>query len=676
MADRLPTTDADALRRDLAARSPDAVRASLAEVLAAIAHPDWRVRREAALALGRLDHDAPVLDALLDAVTGDAVEARNAALEALRTLGPAAAARVLTRLSTTHGPHRRFLLEALLESPLPEGVPVLRALLDDDDPNVPPAAAEALGVTPGPAAAAALTAALSHRDPLVRLTALMAWEHRDDPMPWQAAVACVDEPACARTAVRAVSASDDPRAVDTLVGWLHHPRATVSSESLRQLAARVREGRGDVSSALRARAAALLPRLVAFAEGRRTLDRVAAIELLAVIGDARSIDALVVALVDVDPEVSTAAAAALSTWRVSDAAAWVERALSRGREARARVLPWVLRQAPPATLGALVGAMWKALADDPDHPEAMQFIARHGGPDDAARLTRWIFDTLGPGIVQLRGAWGTALIETLLLRHEDAVLPAMAEGFAANPLALVLTSVLAPSGILPEPARVAEALVSPASAMRLAAVEALCVIEPPWRDDALWSALFDDDVDVAERAVMVMAADHAADAWLRRAVSEGPVAMRAAAARWMCLRLAPDADAVRWLLARPDASVIETVLDVHGATLSAETLRALTAHPAGRAVTAALSALSLRDLASARSRAVALLAHPDASVRAGAVSVIDASQPEARAALAQAASRELDAAVRGWMELRLAGALSAGEGGELPSQELLRMFLP
>ena len=131
----------EARRHAIAALPGDAVAQHLDALLDLLRDDDWRVRREAALAIARTPAPERALDPLLDAVTGDDVEARNAALEAVRTLGRAATGAVLARLAAAHGPARRFVIEALVEGADARCVAPLRALLGDGDPNVPPAAA-------------------------------------------------------------------------------------------------------------------------------------------------------------------------------------------------------------------------------------------------------------------------------------------------------------------------------------------------------------------------------------------------------------------------------------------------------------------------------------------------------------------------------------------------------
>lgn len=92
---------------------------------------------------------------------------------------------VLSCLATSVGPARRFLVEALLEGADVRCVPTLRALLDDPDGNVPPAATEVLGVIEGPEALDALGDALERRDPVVRLAALIAFEARREVARWR-----------------------------------------------------------------------------------------------------------------------------------------------------------------------------------------------------------------------------------------------------------------------------------------------------------------------------------------------------------------------------------------------------------------------------------------------------------------------------------------------------------
>lgn len=170
-------------------------------LLGALGDGDWRVRREAALALARSPDRAAVIERLLDRVLEDDVSARNAALDALRSLRAVAAPPVLARLAGVAGPRRRFLVEALMEGITAATLPTVRALLDDPDPNLPPAAIEVVSALRDPAATPVLVDALAHRDPVVRIGALLALQARDESAPLEALLACVHDPLTVRAAL-------------------------------------------------------------------------------------------------------------------------------------------------------------------------------------------------------------------------------------------------------------------------------------------------------------------------------------------------------------------------------------------------------------------------------------------------------------------------------------------
>ncbi|MDO9020264.1 MAG: HEAT repeat domain-containing protein [Deltaproteobacteria bacterium] len=183
-------------------------------LLGALGDGDWRVRREAALALVRSPDRAAVIERLIDRVLGDDIAARNAALDALRTLRAAAAPPVLARLARVVGPRRRFLVEALMEGITAETLPAVRALLDDPDPNLPPAAIEVVSALRDPAATPVLVDALAHRDPVVRIGALLALQARGKSAPLEALLACVHDPLTVRPALAVLLRRPEREAFD------------------------------------------------------------------------------------------------------------------------------------------------------------------------------------------------------------------------------------------------------------------------------------------------------------------------------------------------------------------------------------------------------------------------------------------------------------------------------
>ena len=115
MKEGLRHPEAEERRRALAALSPGEVAHALTDLYALLDDPDWRVRREVALALARMRDPDPAIEPLVDAVVTGDVSRRNAAMEALRNIGSVAAPSVLGRLQRAPGGARRFLIEVLAD---------------------------------------------------------------------------------------------------------------------------------------------------------------------------------------------------------------------------------------------------------------------------------------------------------------------------------------------------------------------------------------------------------------------------------------------------------------------------------------------------------------------------------------------------------------------------------
>jgi HEAT repeat protein len=507
--------ESEARRHAIAALPGDAVEQHLDALLDLLRDGDWRVRREAALAIARTPAPERALDPLLDAVTGDDVEARNAALEAIRNLGHAATGAVLARLATTHGPARRFVIEALVEGADAGCVAPLRALLSDDDPNVPPAAAEVLGVIAGAEALAALGEAVVHRDAVVRLAALLAFEARRELAGWDAVVALVDDPVCAVYAVRALAAHGSAAALAHVVAALTHPRAAVTSTAVTlcgQLA-RARDARSPaLRRALRDRSDALASLVVRAEQGPLAL-RVAATAALGLAGAPEALDVLLHACGASDAELAVTAAEALASLDPALVPAALAKAQAIGGATVAAVMAWGLHHEGPVD-DATLNLAWASLDRHGAPATAWEFLARFGSDDDARMLAERL------GRRAAASGDGDGLLAVTIERLQaagraDAL--ALLQGFVAPSVGgVAVASALRRSGVAVDESVVEAALRSPEPDVRAAALRALPA-EHAALDLAAARAHFDDP-DEGVRAALL-------DAVSRRAV---PLATAAA----------------------------------------------------------------------------------------------------------------------------------------------------
>jgi len=209
--------DAEVRRQSIAALDPTAIDRERSSLLALLDDPDWRVRREVALAIARA-HDASALIApLVDSVERGDVARRNAAMEALRHIGPSVAPTLLARLNLVGPTARRFLVELLADVGDAGAVPSLEQLLSGDDANVAHAAAESLARIDAPSAQAALTRALDNPEAVVRLAVLQAFAARRRPLPWALLEPLTRDLICRRAALLAAAYTPEPEAFDAIL---------------------------------------------------------------------------------------------------------------------------------------------------------------------------------------------------------------------------------------------------------------------------------------------------------------------------------------------------------------------------------------------------------------------------------------------------------------------------
>jgi HEAT repeat protein len=345
-------------------------------LLDAMGDADWRVRREAALALARAVDRAPVVERLIDRAIGDDIEARNAALDALRTVGPAAAAQVFARLSATAGPRRRFLVEALLEGVTAQNLPAVRALLDDPDPNVPPAAIEVVSALRDPAAVPVLVEALGHRDAVVRIGALLALQSRAEAVPIEPLTACARDPLTVRVALSLLVGRAEPEALEVVLQCIDRGDRHVQTAAVRAFEARGRAG----DPALRARLIASWPRwcspVLALAADRREQLAIPAIWVLGHAASPAAAAAVLAALEHPHAEVRGAAEDALDVLVGHDPLVALAAAAEAGLAQRRATLRALAAVAEPVGSEALA-ALARLIDDAAVGVDALRALAAH-----------------------------------------------------------------------------------------------------------------------------------------------------------------------------------------------------------------------------------------------------------------------------------------------------------
>jgi HEAT repeat protein len=208
-------------------------------LLRALGDEDWRVRKEATLVAPILERREEVV-ATLAAALEDAVNIglRNAAVEALVTIGPDAVGAVIDTLTRLDADARKLAVEVLAGVADGRGTAALARALADEDANVRVAAAEALGnsaLAGEPSrelATQALVAALSTRDSFLKIAALDSLSRLEARLPWSVFKPYAADPLLRRYAIAAASGAREPEAVRALANAAGDASPTIAREAL------------------------------------------------------------------------------------------------------------------------------------------------------------------------------------------------------------------------------------------------------------------------------------------------------------------------------------------------------------------------------------------------------------------------------------------------------------
>jgi HEAT repeat protein len=208
-------------------------------LLRALGDEDWRVRKEATLVAPILERREEVV-ASLAAALEDAVNIglRNAAVEALVTIGPDAVGAVIDALTRLDVDARKLAVEVLGGVADGRGTAALARALADEDANVRVAAAEALGnsaLAGEPSrelATQALVASLSTHDAFLKIAALDSLSRLEARLPWSVFKPYSTDPLLRRYAIAAASGAREPEAVRALANAAGDPSPTIAREAL------------------------------------------------------------------------------------------------------------------------------------------------------------------------------------------------------------------------------------------------------------------------------------------------------------------------------------------------------------------------------------------------------------------------------------------------------------
>jgi HEAT repeat protein len=229
-----------AVRRLMSIVDGDAARL----LVRALGDENWRVRKEAAAVAPLLEAREAVVPALLGALADKQnIGLRNAAVEALVSVGPDAVPGAIEALHSLDADGRKLAVEVLGGIPDPRVVTPLAGALRDDDPNVRAAAAEELGragLTSEEAreeATQVLSHSLSSDELMVKLASLEALRRLDARLPWSVFEPFVRHPLLRRYAIAAASRSREEAALLALVEATGDGSTTVAREALSALGA-------------------------------------------------------------------------------------------------------------------------------------------------------------------------------------------------------------------------------------------------------------------------------------------------------------------------------------------------------------------------------------------------------------------------------------------------------
>jgi HEAT repeat protein len=513
----LTSPDPEERRRatsELAGFDPEAV-ADL--VAAALADEDWRVRKEA-VAVALVMAPSPVmLERLVHAfMPSENVGLRNAAVEALGGYGEAAVRALGQRMSEFDADGRKLAVDALARGGQPQALPVLASLLDDPDPNVQIAVAEAIaaiGMTGVSEVGPLLERCVSSTEPLIVLAALDGLNALGLALPWATVERCLTVPSLRRAALLAAGRGADLRAVPALVDALCSARGAQLSdavcalrEAVRDAAAlaRVRELSTSFSAELRQRLLEL-----ASDEDARDVARRAALVVVGALGFEGASDCAVAALGD--DRLLSEAHEALEFLGSAAGQALVRATRTGDSVARASCLGLLSRfeRAPDGVVIAARDAL-----DDPSpevQSEALAVLSRFGDETCIPDVGRW----LDPEASASTSKSAEGALRQLALRHRGAAralaVGAKPDGPEAHAACVIIAALGLEAQAEADLAFLSGALSNPSEAVRRAALDALAEVGRSRGVDSVAFALADEELAVRRVAIAALGRIRAED---------------------------------------------------------------------------------------------------------------------------------------------------------------------
>jgi HEAT repeat protein len=515
----LASRDPEERRRatsELAGFDPESV-ATLVAV--ALADEDWRVRKEA-VAVALVMAPSPVmLERLVAAfMPSENVGLRNAAVEALGGYGEAAVRALSEKMKDFDADGRKLAVDALARGGQPRALPVLASLVDDEDPNVRIAVAEAvasIGMAGVSEAGPLLERCVSSGEPLIALAALEGMNALGMTVPWDIVASCLRVPTLRRAALLAAGRGADPRAVPVIIEALRSARGAAFGDAVCALREAVREPAAlqrvrELAETLGADVERRLLELAADEDGREAVRR-AALVVVAALGLEGAADCAVVALGD--DRVLSEAHDALELLGASAAQALVSAARGGDSVARASCLSLLSRfdRPPDGAVAAARDALGDVSAEV--QCEALAVLSRFGDESCIADVGRALDPEAGVSVS--KAAEGA--LQKLALRHRAAARALSAGARPDGPEAHAACVIIAALG-LADPRDVESALAflsaalsNPAEAVRRAALDALAEVGHSRGVDSVAFALTDEELGVRRVAIAALGRIRAED---------------------------------------------------------------------------------------------------------------------------------------------------------------------
>ena len=508
---RLASPDPEERRLAAQALAREAPSGAPGMLVAALGDSDWRVRKEAAQSAVVLSRRDDVLQAVAAAL-GDKtnIGLRNAAVEALVSVGPEAVPAAIHALRTLDADGKKLAVEVLGGIPDARGTEALVVTLTDPDPNVRQAAAEALGGAAlagddaRKAAARGLRATLVGSEPMMKLAALDALARLEIALDWREIAPLMSDPFVRGAALGACGRCPEEVAGEALVDALFDANASTARGALVALAEWVRTetARGLPVDVVRARLQSRdgAARVRALDDADASV-RGAALLLLATLGDADAAPDSVRGLLD--PALARDAETALSLLGPTALGALLavgERELPARHAALLLMVPGLASRLDDRSLAVLRATL--SHESDDVVAAAAQVLGALGDGSDIERLATLASKESG----RASRAAATA-IDALADRHPDAAraaFAAIARDDASMVSGCVILAALRDGADATHVDYLKRALAVGDARARRAAIEALAAIGGQVAKDQVAGALADEEREVQLAAIRAL----------------------------------------------------------------------------------------------------------------------------------------------------------------------------